>query len=78
MAKKYYNEGSEKKANPGAPDGVYSMAHAGMPTEKVMKEYPMGGYGFEGNYDDTVQGIDMFGKMNHKKMMSQIRKLSDS
>lgn len=77
--KRYYDgKESERKANPGAPGPVYSDAHAGMPEEKVMKEYPKSYKGIDGNYDDTIQGIDMFSEMNHKKIMKQIRGLRDS
>lgn len=77
MKEKYYGKGKEKKANPGAPGDVYSMEHSGMPSEKVMKEYPRHNYDLEG-YDDTIQGIDMFAEMNHKQVMKQKRTLKDT
>ena len=77
MAKKYYEGGKEKKANPGAPGDVYSMEHSGMPSEKVMKEYPKSTYDLQG-YDDTREAIDMFASMNHKKVMMQKRTNKDS
>ena len=73
---RYYDE---KKANPGAPGGVYSSDHAGMPKEKVMKEYPKAGYGMpDDGYYDTSQGIDMFADQNGRRMKKQIRKASDA
>lgn len=74
---KYYSDMKEKKANPGAPGDVYSREHSGMPMEKVMKDYPKADYGLDG-YDDTIQGIDMFAKQNHKKLKKQQRMMSDS
>lgn len=75
---RYYNNGNgkEKKANPGAPGDVYSKEHSGMPTEKVMKEYPKASYGLDG-YDDTREAIDMFASQNHRQIMKQKRTNKD-
>lgn len=74
---KYYSDMKEKKANPGAPGDVYSSEFAGMPKEKVMKEYPKAYYGLDG-YGDDIQSIDMFAKQNHMRVKKQQRMMGDS
>ncbi|MFB5619513.1 MAG: hypothetical protein ACE5RC_00070 [Nitrosopumilus sp.] len=73
---KYYD--SERKASPGPSGSVYSSEHSGMPTQPVMKDYPNGKYSMEGEYSDTVNGIDMFASKIDKKLKGQMRTLGDS
>jgi hypothetical protein len=56
-----YHESSYKKK-------MHSDSFANMPEEKVMKEYPKADYGLDGDYKDTIEGIDMFAKENAKKI----------
>lgn len=72
---RYYDE---PKADPGVPGGVYSSEFAGMPKEKLMKEYPKADYALPYNYRDNSKGIDMFAKENHMRLKKQIRKPSDA
>lgn len=75
MAKKYHGmndkDSANRKASPGAMDSCYSMAHAGMPEDKVMKEYPSANYGSPEEYNDSREGIDMLAKDAHKQMMKK-------
>lgn len=59
MAKKYYD--SDKGSRMGSGD------FAGMPQDKVMKEYPKSGYGYGMGPDDTIKGIDETNRESYKK-----------
>lgn len=72
MAKRYHDSERmyEKRLGEIRSSAKY---HANMPTEVVMKEYPKDSYGLPEGYDDNIGGIDAKAKMNHNKLVSQMR-----
>jgi hypothetical protein len=58
-------------------DKMHSEAYAGLPEEKVMKEYPKAQYGLDSYYNDNIHGIDEFAKMNQKQIKKQMNKPYD-
>lgn len=68
MAEKYYGKRKSKSiAKPGF-GGDFSMEQAGMPSEKIMKNYPKASYGGPEGYGDDINSIDMMAADNARMM----------